>query len=159
MLLSFQFISGMITKDAIADLDFILATPDNMNALTTLRSTLRERLPKLGNDTIHLDVRYMLEKYTKGVIYDIKKPSEETGKAQIPFGKVNMSHVMRKVEFAYAKTKAPLFFATQIVQFLLYLYPNFQASSLLLSLHRPVCVRPGQKSRRPHMSLKLVGLG
>ena len=81
----------MITKDAIADLDFILATPDNMNALTTLRSTLRERLPKLGNDTIHLDVRYMLEKYTKGVIYDIKKPSEETGKAQIPFGKVNMS--------------------------------------------------------------------
>ena len=86
--ISFQFTSGLISKDAIADLDFILATPDNMTALTTLRSTLRERLPKLGNNTLHVDLRFLLEKYTKGVLYDIKKPTEETGQAQIPFGKV-----------------------------------------------------------------------
>ena len=85
---SFQFTSGVISKDAIADLDFILATPDNVTALMTLRSTLRERLPKLGNDTLHADLRFLLDKYTKGVLYDITKPSEQTGKAQIPIGKV-----------------------------------------------------------------------
>ena len=40
-------------------------------------------------------------------------------------------------------------FATRIVQFLFYLNPKFQASSLLLSLYRPVCVGPGRKPRRP----------
>ena len=38
-------------------------------------------------------------------------------------------------------------FATQVVQFLLYLNPKFQASSHLLCLHSPVCVGPSQK---PH---------
>ena len=62
--------------------------------------------------------------------------------------------------FAYAKTKAQIsfadtaklisafVFATQIVQFLFFLNPKFQASSLLLTLYRPVCVRPGRKPRR-----------
>ena len=40
-------------------------------------------------------------------------------------------------------------FATWTAQFLLYLYTKFQNSSFLLWLYRPVCVRPGQKSRRP----------
>ena len=39
-------------------------------------------------------------------------------------------------------------FTSHIEQFLFYLYPKFQASFLLLQLHRPVCVRPGRKSRR-----------
>ena len=43
-------------------------------------------------------------------------------------------------------------FATRIVQFLFYLNPKFQASSLLLSLYRPVCVGPGRKPRRPVFS-------
>ena len=65
--------------------------------------------------------------------------------------------------FAYAKTKAQIsfvvttklisafVFATRIVYFL-FLYPKFQASSLLLWLYRPVCVRPGWKPRRPVFS-------
>ena len=59
--------------------------------------------------------------------------------------------------FAYAKTKTQIsflvtailnrafVFATRIVQFLLYLNRKFQASSHLLCLYSPVCVRPGQK--------------
>ena len=38
-------------------------------------------------------------------------------------------------------------FAPRIVQFLFFLNPKFQASSLLLCLYRPVCVGPVQK---PH---------
>ena len=34
-------------------------------------------------------------------------------------------------------------FAVQIEQSLFFLNPKFQASSLLLLLYRPVCVRPG----------------
>ena len=40
-----------------------------------------------------------------------------------------------------------LFFATRIVQFLLYLTPKFQASSYFLCLYRLVCVGP---VRKPH---------
>ena len=43
-------------------------------------------------------------------------------------------------------------FATQIVQFLFFLNPKFQASSLFLKLYRPVCVGPGQKPQRPFFS-------
>ena len=63
--------------------------------------------------------------------------------------------------FAFAKTKTQIsfavtaklisafVFATQIVQFLFYLNPKFQASSYILWLHSPVCVGPGRKPRRP----------
>ena len=66
--------------------------------------------------------------------------------------------------FTYAKTKAQISFAvtvklisncifvTRIVKFLFFLNLKFQASSLLLYLHRPVCVRPGRKLRRPVFS-------
>ena len=40
-----------------------------------------------------------------------------------------------------------VFFFT-IVQFLFYLNQNFQASSIVLLLYRPVCVRPGGKPQR-----------
>ena len=59
---------------------------------------------------------------------------------------------MRKPEFCLCENKgadqlcSDFVFATQIVQFLLYLYLKFQASSLLLWLYRPVCVRT---DRRP----------
>ena len=43
-------------------------------------------------------------------------------------------------------------FTSQIVQFLFFLNPKFQASSLFLRLYRPVCVGPGRKSRRPVFS-------
>ena len=39
------------------------------------------------------------------------------------------------------------FFAAQMVQFLFYLNPKFQASSSFLCLYRPVCVGP---VRKPH---------
>ena len=66
--------------------------------------------------------------------------------------------------FAYAKTKAQIsfavtaklisafVFATRIVHFLFFLYPKFQASSLLLWLYSPVCVGPGRKPGRPVFS-------
>ena len=52
--------------------------------------------------------------------------------------------------FAYAKTKAQIsafVFATQIVQSLYLLNPQFQASSYLMLLHSPVCVGSGRKPR------------
>ena len=65
--------------------------------------------------------------------------------------------------FAYVKTKVQTSFAvtakvtaklisafvcaTQLVQFLLYVNPKFQASSLLPCLYRPVCVGPGRNSK------------
>ena len=70
----------------------------------------------------------------------------------------HMSHVVRKPDFAGAKTKAQIscavtakqisafVFATWIVQFLLYLFPKFQAYMLLLCLYSSVCVRPDRKS-------------
>ena len=62
--------------------------------------------------------------------------------------------------FVYVKTKAQIsftvtaklistfVFATRIAQFLSFQNPKFQASSHLLLLHRPVCVRPGRKPQR-----------
>ena len=76
----------------------------------------------------------------------------------------NMSLVVRKSAFAYAKTKTQINFAvtaklisafvsaSRIVQFLIYLNPKFQASSHLLWLYSPVCVGPGRKPRRPLFS-------
>ena len=75
-----------------------------------------------------------------------------------------MSHVMRKPFFAYAKTKTQIscavtsqlisafVFAIRLVQALFYLNPKFQASSYLLRLYSPVCVRSGRKPRRPVFS-------
>ena len=51
-----------------------------------------------------------------------------------------------------AKLISAFVFATRIVYFLFFLYPKFQASSLLLRLYSPVCVRPGRKPRRPVFS-------
>ena len=75
-----------------------------------------------------------------------------------------MSRVVRNPAFAYAKTKTQIscavtaqlisafVFATWIVQSLFYLNPKLQASSYLLWLYSPVCVRPGRKPRRPVFS-------
>ena len=53
-----------------------------------------------------------------------------------------------QISFAVtAKLISAFVFATQIVQFLLYLTPKFQASSLLLCLYSSVCVGP---VRKPH---------
>ena len=71
-----------------------------------------------------------------------------------------MSRVVRKLAFAYAKTKTQIsfavtaklisafVFASRIVQSLYFLNPKFQASSHLLWLYSPVCVGPGRKHRR-----------
>ena len=51
---------------------------------------------------------------------------------------------MRKTDFPFGKTKPQIrtfIFATQILQYLYFLNPNFPAPSHLLSLHMPVCVR------------------
>ena len=75
-----------------------------------------------------------------------------------------LSRIVRKPDFAYAKTKAQIsfavtakltsafVFATWIVQFLFFLKPKFQSSSLFLKLYVPVWVRPGRKPRRPVFS-------
>ena len=55
----------------------------------------------------------------------------------------------RRISFAVtAKLISAFVFATQIVQFLFYLNPKFQASSHRLWLYSPVCVGPGRKPRR-----------
>ena len=79
--------------------------------------------------------------------------------------KRDLSLVLRKNRlFAYAKKKTQIsfavtaklisafVFATRIVQSLFYLNTKFQASSHLLWLYSLVCVRPGQKPRRPVFS-------
>ena len=58
-----------------------------------------------------------------------------------------------QIRFAVtAKLISAFVFAIRIVQFLYYLNPKFQASSHLLWLYSPVCVRPGRKPRRPVFS-------
>ena len=62
---------------------------------------------------------------------------------------------MRKQRRSFAVTAkliSAFVFATQIVQSLYFLNPNFQASSHFLWLPSPVCVRPGRKPRRPVFS-------
>ena len=68
---------------------------------------------------------------------------------------------MRKADICQCKKKAQIscavtaqlistfVFTAWIVQFLFFLNPKFQASSHLLWVYRPVCVKPGRKLRRP----------
>ena len=67
------------------------------------------------------------------------------GLLQAPY----VSRIVRKPDFCLGENKGA---DTRIVQFLFFLNPKFQASSLLLSLYSPVCVGPGRKSRRPVFS-------
>ena len=85
-------------------------------------------------------------------------------KIKVLFEGILMSLVMRKPAFCICENKdadqlrsdreadQPFVFATQIVQYLFFLNPKFQASSHLLGLYSPVCVGPGQKPRRPVFS-------
>ena len=68
------------------------------------------------------------------------------GKPTICIGE-NKGADQLRIASQFAKLIIAFVFATRIVQFLFYLNPKFQASSPLLWLYRPVCVRPGQK---PH---------
>ena len=81
-----------------------------------------------------------------------KYMSRHMGKPKICLGENKGADQLRsncKASFAVtAKLISAFVFATQIVQFLFYLNPKFQASSHLLYLHRPVCVRPDLKPRR-----------
>ena len=75
-----------------------------------------------------------------------------------------MSPVLRKPDFCICENKdadqpavtakliSAFVFATMLVQFFYFLNTKFQASSHLLWLQSPVCVRPGQKPRRPGFS-------
>ena len=76
-----------------------------------------------------------------------------------------LSLVMRKPAFCICKNKEAdqlrgnyeadqrlCFRYTDSTTPLLYIYPKVQASSHLLWLYSPVCVEPGQKSRRPVFS-------
>ena len=77
----------------------------------------------------------------------------------------HLSRTMRKPDFCLCENKgadqlrsitakliSAFVFATRIVQFLFFSNTKFQASIHLRKLHRPVCVRPGQKPRRPVFS-------
>ena len=58
-----------------------------------------------------------------------------------------------QISFAVtAKLISAFVFATLIVQSLYLLNQKFQASSYLLWLYSPVCVKPGRKPRRPVFS-------
>lgn len=96
-----QFKTGVISRDAIAHLDFILSTLDDPALLAPLRSALREKAPKPMSGTVHDDIRFLLDKFTKGVIYKIDKPSEELGKSQIPIGKMSQGMLSLVENFEY----------------------------------------------------------
>ena len=77
---------------------------------------------------------------------------------------LHISLVMRKPAFCICQRKTQIsfvvttklisafVFATWIVQSLFFLNPKFHASSCILWLCSPVCVGPGQKTRRPVFS-------
>ena len=89
---------------------------------------------------------------------------------KLPFRWVQVSRIWAASSenriIAYAKTKAQIsctvtaqlisvfVFATWIAQFLFYYIPKFQASSLLLWLYRPVCVRPGRNLQKSVFSCR-----
>ena len=61
-------------------------------------------------------------------------------------GFLHMRKTKTQISFAVtAKLISTFVFATQIVQSLYFLNPNFQASSYLVWLYSPVCVGPGRK--------------
>ena len=68
-----------------------------------------------------------------------------------PHGKSNNPHWQKtKAQISCAVTAQLInafVFATRIVQFLLYLHLKLQASSLLLWLYRPVCIRRDRKPK------------
>ena len=76
----------------------------------------------------------------------------------------DMSHIVRKPAFCICENKDAdqlrdnreadqrFVFAIRIVQSLFYLNPKFQASCHLVWLYSLVCVRPGQKPRKPVFS-------
>ena len=70
------------------------------------------------------------------------------------YEKTGFLHVrkQRRRSASTAKLISAFVFATRIVQSLFFLNPKFQASSHLLWLHSPPCVRPGRKPRRPVFS-------
>ena len=73
----------------------------------------------------------------------------------LPLSKIEPRHEKTVFLFAYAKKKtqiSAIVFATQIVQFLYFLNTKFEASTHIMCLHSPVCVRPGRKPRRPVFS-------
>ena len=65
------------------------------------------------------------------------------------------NYVKTKTQISFmvtAKLISAFVFATRIVQSLYCLNTKFQASSHLLWLYSPVCVKPGRKPRRPVFS-------
>ena len=64
----------------------------------------------------------------------------------------SFAYAKTKTQTSFAKLTSAFVFATRIVQSLYFLNPKFQASSHLLCLCSPVCVRPGRKPRRPVFS-------
>ena len=66
--------------------------------------------------------------------------------------KTGFLHMRKQRHRSAAQSISAFVFAIQIVQFLYYQKPKFQASSHLLWLYRPVCVGPGRKPRRPVFS-------
>ena len=63
--------------------------------------------------------------------------------------KTGYLHMRKQRRRSAAKLISAFVFATRIVQSLYFLNPKFRASSHLLWLHSPVCVRPGRNPRRP----------
>ena len=97
--------------------------------------------PALGLNTIIFKHVYWYMQQTQVSVYRTIGPlvANAKTKAQISFA-------------VTAKLISAFVFATRIVKSLFFLNPKFQASSYLLLLYRPVCVRHGRKCRRPVFS-------
>ena len=105
------------------------------------------------NQLLHEKYVDFFDKYCRGYIStsDCLLNMTKNNGSVIGIDKQYMSRVMRKLAFAYAKTKPQIscavtallistfVFATSRVQSLFYLNPKFQASSHLLWLYSSVC--------------------
>ena len=108
-----------------------------------------------------------LEQNLRKIMYTFVNPSfffKYKSGVQEGLNHIGMLAWWNEPDIAYAKTKTQIscavtaqlisafVFAMWIVQSLHYRNPKFQASSHLLWLYIPVCVRPGRKPRRPVFS-------
>ena len=100
------------------------------------------------NDTAtpeHIDYTYPAHR-------DLDKLSRVSRKPDFCICKNKEADQLRGNREVTAKLISAFVFAIRILQFLYYLNPKFQASTHLLWLYSPVCVRPGRKPRRPVFS-------
>ena len=95
-------------------------------------------------------VQCIKEKRGTGSVLCINKQIKQLFEPR--YEKTDFLNILKQRRRSAAQLISAFVFATRIVQSLFFLNPKFQASSHLLWLYSPICVRPGRKPRRPVFS-------